>query len=116
MRDCCADRRIDRLQLFDRRLRRRMDAGVDLGLVLAEVADNARMVGRERVRRLRHAPRARHTQRLALQPEVPFECMRSQLWMSNVKHKALPPAIRSPRRWIRGIRLSRADPRVRELG
>ena len=74
------------LELRDCGLGSRMDSRVDLRLVFAEVADDARMVGRKRVRRLRHAPRLRHSQRLSLQSEVPLERIRPQFWKSYVKH------------------------------
>ena len=81
-----ANRCVYLLQLRNRGFGSRMDFRVDFRLVFAEVADDARMVGRKRVRRLRHASRLRHSQRLSLQSEVPFERIRPQFWKSYVEH------------------------------
>ena len=103
-RDGRVDRRVDFLQFRDRLLGRRPHARVDLRLVLAEIADDARVVGRERMRRQRHPPLARHAQRLALKAEVAFERVGPQSGFTNVKHGVPPLLNRSLRRWIRRIR------------
>ena len=65
-----AQPRVDPLQFRDGRRGALRDARVDLRLVLAEVAHDARVVLRERMGRARHPSVARDAQRLALQSEA----------------------------------------------
>ena len=109
---------VDGRQFRNGRYGRQMHARVDFRLVLAEIAHDARMVGRERVRRLRHAPVRGHAQRLALEAEFPLEGEGSNRRFPDIKHGEPPPVTTSRSRlqslqWLRRVP---ADPAVQGLG